>query len=523
VIFMNFMAFNNCFRGPLDLKFDIYRSRRIIGKLVFMSILVAGMLIVQTGSAVTMVSSTGYWSNIQTETSCGMPTCFSPTWPLPSLTYSSIYYGDTYGFGCPSTSSQSGFIFTGRSGVAVTPETPFTVGTFTHQNRPISSTCSFSGATLDLQVVFASEGGNVQEVFSYPFTLSETTNYDCGSGCEHYGEPGWTCTGSPCSGQGTCPDRVTIPSAYSEDVIAITEGGVTTYYTVKFIAFFYNGNEVDRFFTLEGCSNPAELRAVLLPIDGQIAVTKKTNGVHYVSGPSPVGPIIPLNCPVTWTYEVTNPGNVPLSSVSVTDSKLGSVTSYTGDTNGNGRLDPREDLNNNGIMDAGEDLDLDGILDPAETWIYTATGLATTEGQYSNKATAQGSFSTISVTDEDWSYYYGCDPVIALTIQEACLIPENPVDVILAGDISGCDGLETPISYNWYKGSSEIPLENGADYSNAHTAELTILAADEEDEDSYKFEANYYDGCSKSATGTFEFSDPPVVTILTPFEVTPTP
>jgi hypothetical protein len=51
---------------------------------------------------------------------------------------------------------------------------------------------------------------------------------------------------------------------------------------------------------------------------------------------------------VTYTYVVTNAGVVPLSGVSVTDNKLGPVTYVSGDTNG------------------------DGLLDPGEAWIYTA-------------------------------------------------------------------------------------------------------------------------------------------------------
>ncbi|MDA3935337.1 MAG: ice-binding family protein [Actinomycetota bacterium] len=52
---------------------------------------------------------------------------------------------------------------------------------------------------------------------------------------------------------------------------------------------------------------------------------------------------------VTYTYQVTNPGTVELSDVTVTDDKVDSVTYVSGDTSG------------------------DEILQPGETWIYTAT------------------------------------------------------------------------------------------------------------------------------------------------------
>jgi uncharacterized repeat protein (TIGR01451 family) len=52
---------------------------------------------------------------------------------------------------------------------------------------------------------------------------------------------------------------------------------------------------------------------------------------------------------VNYTYTVTNPGNVPLSNVSVTDSNIEDVIYQSGDTNE------------------------DGILDTDETWVFAAT------------------------------------------------------------------------------------------------------------------------------------------------------
>jgi hypothetical protein len=67
---------------------------------------------------------------------------------------------------------------------------------------------------------------------------------------------------------------------------------------------------------------------------------------------------------VTFTYRVTNTGNVPLSGVTVTDDNgtQGNtaddrvLTSFTGDTNGNGQLDV------------------------GETFLFTATRIATPAG-----------------------------------------------------------------------------------------------------------------------------------------------
>jgi uncharacterized protein YfaP (DUF2135 family) len=83
---------------------------------------------------------------------------------------------------------------------------------------------------------------------------------------------------------------------------------------------------------------------------------------------------------ITYTYTVTNPGNVPLSSVSVTDDMVEYVPYQSGDTNGDGRL--------------GTD----------ETWIFTATYNVTTDdvSPLVNNAAAAGAY-TGSQAIIDWT------------------------------------------------------------------------------------------------------------------------
>jgi uncharacterized repeat protein (TIGR01451 family) len=93
---------------------------------------------------------------------------------------------------------------------------------------------------------------------------------------------------------------------------------------------------------------------------------------------------------VTWSYIVTNTGNVALSDVKVTDSDSSVKPLYqSGDAN------------------------IDGLLDLTETWIYAAAGAAIA-GQYSNTGTATGKDATLTVADavssSDVDFYYGNIP-----------------------------------------------------------------------------------------------------------------
>ena len=124
-----------------------------------------------------------------------------------------------------------------------------------------------------------------------------------------------------------------------------------------------------------GDSDPANY----FGIDPAIDITKSTNGVDNIAAP---GVFITPGDTVTWTYTVTNPGNVPLSNVSVTDD--------------NGTpADPADDLT--GAFISG-DTNGNGLLGVNETWIFEATGIAT-QGQYENNATVTGTPPEITNAD----------------------------------------------------------------------------------------------------------------------------
>jgi hypothetical protein len=110
--------------------------------------------------------------------------------------------------------------------------------------------------------------------------------------------------------------------------------------------------------------------------------------VKFVNGQdanSPTGPHVAVGSTVTFTYVVTNTGDVPLANVVVSDDKLGPITSFTGDTNGN------------------------GLLDLTETWTYTQTATALA-GQQTNVGTATGEDAGTPVTDTDPGNYFGDAP-----------------------------------------------------------------------------------------------------------------
>ncbi|MCA6122762.1 hypothetical protein J6500_12770 [Bradyrhizobium sp. WSM 1704] len=99
---------------------------------------------------------------------------------------------------------------------------------------------------------------------------------------------------------------------------------------------------------------------------------------------------------VSWTYTVTNAGDVALSNIAVTDNQLG--------------VSPAAVLQADHIHNVG-DTNNDGLLDVGESWIFTASG-TTILGDYTNTGTATGQFTdtalhTATATDDDQSNYTG--------------------------------------------------------------------------------------------------------------------
>ena len=69
--------------------------------------------------------------------------------------------------------------------------------------------------------------------------------------------------------------------------------------------------------------------------------TRHAPGIHIEKTASLIAVQTPGG-PVTYTFVVTNTGNVPLTTVSVSDDKCSPVTFVSGDTNGDSKLDLTE-------------------------------------------------------------------------------------------------------------------------------------------------------------------------------------
>ncbi|MEM7127859.1 MAG: choice-of-anchor E domain-containing protein [Chloroflexota bacterium] len=134
-------------------------------------------------------------------------------------------------------------------------------------------------------------------------------------------------------------------------------------------------------------------------VSPSIELEKATNGED---ADRVTGPLVESGGLVTWTYVITNTGNVTLTHIGLTDDRIGAI------------------LPANFV---GPDLNNDGLLSVNESWTYQATGTAIT-GQYTNTGTVTGdtpnlstgpnATTTLTVSDTDPSHYFGVSPLIDL-------------------------------------------------------------------------------------------------------------
>ncbi len=136
---------------------------------------------------------------------------------------------------------------------------------------------------------------------------------------------------------------------------------------------------------------------------------------------------------VTYTFTVTNGGNTPLSSVSVTDPLLGGLLTAT----------PSGDTNTN------------GVLDITETWVYVQDYSVTQSdidtGSITNQATATGEGVNGTVTDVSGDTITDDTPTVTI-LPEACIdaIAITKTGVFNDVDTSGCtNGMVDTVTYTF--------------------------------------------------------------------------
>uniref|UniRef100_UPI003561BE26 DUF7467 domain-containing protein n=1 Tax=Stieleria sp. TaxID=2795976 RepID=UPI003561BE26 len=179
----------------------------------------------------------------------------------------------------------------------------------------------------------------------------------------------------------------------------------------------------------------------------------------------PTGPVAQLGDKATWTYVVSNPGNVPLSIVSIFDDN---------ETNdqipGLGSDDfapvPVEKANGFNFGDVNND----GWLDPNETWYYQAMEIVTEPGQHKNtaKVTAEDAAGTM-VMDSDMSNHI----VNPLVFEKYVSVPTPPS----SEDQCDVNGKVVTLSFEYTPGTVVL---TGQDSSKA-----TATGTPDDDGESY--------------------------------------
>ncbi len=146
-------------------------------------------------------------------------------------------------------------------------------------------------------------------------------------------------------------------------------------------------------------------------VDSQLRIQKTTRDARVVNNGAYMDDAkLVAGQTVMWKYAVTNPGNYPMSGVTITDDNGTpsetaddfSPTYSSGDTDGDGKLDP--DTN-----------PAEGYQ--GETWIYYQTSsTAAVSGTYSNTAAVEGTGLGIGLAqDDDTSNYTGYNISIRVT------------------------------------------------------------------------------------------------------------
>ncbi len=136
---------------------------------------------------------------------------------------------------------QSSYVFDVMTTPALNVSNPFDLGTFTHNNYPITGTF-LQSVDLDITVSGDIDGTAFSIVRTFTFTHTETSNVSS------------QCPGDP----NPCPDKVDFDNDYSATEVVDMNGDL---YTIILSGFQQGGVPVTSFLTQEGQANSAILQA----------------------------------------------------------------------------------------------------------------------------------------------------------------------------------------------------------------------------------------------------------------------
>ncbi len=186
-----------------------------------------------------------------------------------------------------------------------------------------------------------------------------------------------------------------------------------------------------------------------------IDVEKLTDGADADSPDATDVPRLIAGDVVTWTYHVTNTGDVPLTSITLVDNIVGTVDNLV-----------------------NQSINSDDILDVGEVWTFEAAD-SVVAGAYANSGTVSGNFEEFQVTDTDLSHYFGLQPTI--DIEKFT----NGFDADLAGDTDVPRLLVDELVTWTYRvtNNSDVPLQGVMVIDNQLGSITNIISRGTNDDD----------------------------------------
>jgi len=272
-----------------------------------------------------------------------------------------VCWGAPYLYDCDPKDERSAYFFQGAGQQTFDSGEIFLIGNFNHRNFPVYRD-PINGVDLDVTLNFTNPSKSVEVTFS--FEHEETPN------------------SRPCYYQGStvCPDRVALASSLPDQEFGPIDG---KYYKLQIVGFAQCGSPYNAalpFITEEGQENESCIYGRLIVQEPAVSIEKFTNDED---ADTPTGPVVPAGDSINWKYRVSNVGNVPLSSIDVTDD-MGTPSDGSDDVT----------VCTVGSLASGADAYCD----------HTGTAQA---GQYSNVAEASVTYGGDTYTDTDPSHYFG--------------------------------------------------------------------------------------------------------------------